>query len=72
MSLIQLSSFRALLNFNPEHKGAEAGCQLVTLGKEERRKNNKRKGKEGKEKMASVTDNDVDLTEDGLPTCVTS
>jgi len=41
MLLIQLSSSRALLNFNSQHKGAEAGCQLLTLGKEKKKKRKK-------------------------------
>lgn len=77
MALIQLSSSGTLLNFNPEHKRAEAGCQPVTPGKEEREEIKKKKGvgrrREGKEeKMASVTFSDFDLSEDGLPTYVKS
>lgn len=69
MTLIQLISSRTLLNFNPEHKGAEAGCQPVTPEKEGK----KRVGEEGKEeKIASVTFNDFDLSEDGLPTYIKS
>lgn len=54
-SAILLSSSRALLNFNPEHKGAQAGCQLVNHRKEERSKKKKKEKKERRKRKNGLS-----------------